>query len=89
MATIISTTGTVTKVRPANGKTFTLEEMQKIVHGYIEVVHLSKRSLLIVNEEGKLHNLPHNPTATSVMFLYGFRDTIVGDALLVNNTEID
>ena len=89
MATIITTSGAVKKVHPANGKTFSLEELKKIVNGYIEIVHLSARSLLVVNEEGKLHNLPYNPTATSIMLLYGHRDTIVGNALLVNNTEID
>ena len=89
MATIITTSGAVKKVRPANGKTFSLEELKKIVNGYIEIVHLSARSLLVVNEEGKLHNLPYNQTASSVLFLYGIPDVIVGDALLCNNNEIE
>jgi hypothetical protein len=34
----IKADGTVTKVTPATGKKFTLEEMQKFVGGYIEIV---------------------------------------------------
>lgn len=36
----------------------TLEAMQEIVGGYIEVVPLSDRLLVVCNEEGKLMGLP-------------------------------
>lgn len=38
----------------------TLEEMQKLVGGYIESVHYKDNLFLICNEEGKLEGLPVN-----------------------------
>lgn len=38
----------------------TLENMQKIVGGYIESVRIAKDAAMIVNEEGILRNLPIN-----------------------------
>lgn len=40
----------------------TLDEWQKLVGGYIEVVTLTPHLLMIVNEEGKLLDLPDNFT---------------------------
>ena len=37
-----------------------LENLQKIVGGYIETVHLTDDVVIICNEEGKLQNLPFN-----------------------------
>ena len=71
---------------PPAGKTYTLEELQKAVGGYIEIVHPGDgRYLMVVNEEGKLHGLPPNPRATA---LYE-RDHIVGNALVCRNGDID
>lgn len=49
----------------------TLEEMQKIVGGYIEAVAIGKGCLMICDEEGKLKGKPYN-------FDLG-NDIIVGD----------
>lgn len=38
----------------------TLEALQELVGGYIEVVHLFPNIVVIVNEEGVLRNLPFN-----------------------------
>ena len=40
MAKIIKTDGTIVEVTPQNGADFQLEELQKIVGGYIEVLSL-------------------------------------------------
>lgn len=38
-----------------------LKKMQSIVGGYIEVIKVSKEGIvMVVNEEGKIYNLPHN-----------------------------
>ncbi len=42
MAKIIKTDGTIVEVTPQNGTDFQLEELQKIVGGYIEVLRLGK-----------------------------------------------
>lgn len=41
MAKIIKTDGTIVEVTPQNGTDFQLEELQKIVGGYIEVLRLT------------------------------------------------
>lgn len=61
----------------------TLEAFQKIVGGYIEVVGLSGKDRMIINEEGKLNDLPYNVIATNI-----FQDAthsidyIVGTAII-------
>jgi hypothetical protein len=66
------------KVLPANGETFSIEELQEMVGGYFEYVPVpNKPSMrLVVNEDGLIKDLPINPMASGV---YGA--VIVGDAL--------
>lgn len=58
----------------------TLETWQGLVGGYIGVISF-KDCLMIINEEGKLQQLPPN-------FRYG-RDVIVGNAVFVNGIGAD
>ena len=83
MAEIIKTTRERIEVTPKNGKYFTLEEMQAVVGGYIEIVYL-KDKLMIVNEEGRLNRLPLNYLATK---MYG-KDFIVGDVLVCDINQV-
>ena len=83
MATIIMTTGEVRDVRPANGKTFSLEELQDIVGGYIEEVRLNGQ-IMFVNEEGLLDGLKANRIASLEA-----RRTIVGDVVICRNEEVE
>lgn len=41
-------------------KEISLKAMQEIVEGYIEVIGFDRDTLLVINEEGKLRNLPLN-----------------------------
>ena len=71
--------------------TLTLNEIQALVDGHIEVTESSLEPTwarepvdcihLIVNEEGLLRELPDNPHATD-LYAYGDRSVIVGDAIL-------
>ena len=45
MAKIIKTDGTIVEVTPQNGTDFQLEELQKIVGGYIEVLRRTRQTL--------------------------------------------
>lgn len=90
MAKIIKTDGTCQPVQPANGTDFTLEEMQTIVGGAIELVYLNDTEIMVVNEDGKMNNLDDNHTAT-LIFKENYPDTddyIVGDVLVCNNEQI-
>ena len=60
---IFMASGSIKMVDPANGKDFSLEELNEIVDGYIEILHIGDK-LLVCNEEGKLQNLQYNATAT-------------------------
>lgn len=82
MAKLIKFTGTVEEVKPANGTNcFTLEELQGFVGGYIELVPF-KPFPLIVNEEGRLLELPINETATEISGII-----LVGNVLELSEDE--
>jgi hypothetical protein len=90
MATLMKTNGQVIGVTPRNGESFTLEELQDFVGGYIELVRLSEDVVMFVNEEGKLNGLHVNPKATilaSAEEAIGPTDIIVGDAVVMTRKE--
>nr|DAG18289.1 MAG TPA: protein of unknown function DUF3846 [Caudoviricetes sp.] len=84
---IIMADGLLKKVDPANGKDFSLEELNEIVDGYIEILHIGDK-LLVCNEEGKLQNLQYNATATRLINAAGIKDYIVGNALFCDKDKI-
>jgi hypothetical protein len=93
MALHVKSDGTDAEVRPKNGKAFTLEELQSLVGGYIEPLHTGPplNMALVVNEEGKIRNLPLNANATAVFqgIMYpGTEDFIVGDAVILTEEEM-
>ena len=90
MAEIIKTDGTRQPVQPANGSDFTLEEMQSIVGGCIELVELDGDTTMVVNEEGKLITLSFNLEASRIFCAHhpASKDFIVGDVLVCNNNQI-
>lgn len=95
MALIITPNYEVTPIEPENGK-FTLEQLQSIVEGYIEIVRIGEKELMIVNEEGLLRNMEVNDVATTylnISKLYVGENPvttpIVGVALLCKSSEID
>ena len=90
MAEIIKTNGEHVEVSPRNGNDFKLEELQAIVDGYIEVVWLPDDKIMVVNEEGKLMNLPLNDEATEIYRKeFGYNDMIVGDVLICDANQVE
>ena len=69
----------------------TLEEAQEFVGGYVEGITFPSGEYLIVNEEGKLMNLPLNSEATMMWratftkeeYSFGYDDFVVGPAILI------
>ena len=96
-AIIIKTDGVCVLLHCYPGDCLSLEEMQKIVEGHIQAVPTALAQgwsqepgvglALIVNEEGKLQNLPVNQTATDLSAAYN--DVIVGNAILLGTTDED
>lgn len=64
MDKIIYPDGTVKETSPKNGKFYELKELQEIVNGFIELVPISTTQYAVINEEGKILNLPLNRLAT-------------------------
>jgi len=87
MAKIIKTDGSVKYVKPKNETNFSLEELQRYVGGYIEIVETKNKKLMVLNEEGKLMRLQKNRKATD-LYEYGGGDMIVGDVLIINKNQI-
>jgi hypothetical protein len=88
LSTVITTDGLHKNVEPSNGTDFSLEELNKFVGGYIEIVRLSKSQVMVVNEEGKIMGLDPNLYATLLAQIAGHRDTIVGNVLVCDINKI-
>lgn len=90
MAQVIKVNGESIQTAPAIGKSFSLKELQTIVGGYIEVIRLPNESWMVLNEEGKILNLPKNGRATVMGAAAGIgsNDFICGDVLIATSEEI-
>jgi hypothetical protein len=84
MNKLIQADGVVKDIKPANGKTYSLKELQEFVGGYIELVSLPDNLIMLVNEEGYNENLPPN---NSVRLL--FNKQIVGNAVVCPRDFLD
>jgi len=71
---------TMTKMKVYTDNEPTLEQAQKYVDGYVELVDLRGEGCLLVDEEGLLKRKYVNPVATA---LYNklFKGNIVGDVI--------
>ena len=90
MAKIYKANGEVLDIQPKSGTDFQLEELQAIVGGLIELIYLPDNVVMVINEEGKLENLPFNEKATAIyqQSIFGVEDCIVGDALVCKDEEV-
>ena len=68
-----------------------LKAAQDFVGGYVEGITFPNGDYLIINEEGKLKNLPLNVEATKLWratftkdkYAFGYDDFVVGPAILI------
>jgi uncharacterized protein DUF3846 len=95
MATLIPAAGAAREITPANGRAFTLAELQGIVGGYIEAIAVPRdvgvfvgAHVAFLNEDGKRLNLPTNATAM-MLWRHMLRpdDWIVGDVVVCTALE--
>jgi hypothetical protein len=80
MARLFKADGGITEIQPKDGQSFTLDEMQELVGGYIEVVAAAGGYSLVIDEEGRVKGKPFNELATAA---HAIGRPLVGDALLV------
>jgi Domain of unknown function (DUF3846) len=91
MAVVLSPDGTSRALAPANGRaSFTLEELQTLVGGYIQAVPIGGDKYLVCNEDGKRMSLPPNAAATRALHAAGGMpdDTVVGEVLIASHAEL-
>jgi hypothetical protein len=96
MATLLRPTGPPEEATPANGKRFTLEGVQRLVGGDVELlevtpdiyggIKVTARDKMFVVREGKLHRLPFNRVATAI-YVHSARDRVFGFALITRKGE--
>jgi len=85
-AITINTEGEVKEVQLSNGDD-NLAQLQEAVGGLVEAIDLTPNLTLWCNEEGKLHNLPINFSATLLWEKYfGQTDVILGNVILTGGT---
>ena len=73
-----------------------LKEAQEFVGGYVEGITFPNGDYLIINEEGKLKNLPLNPEAPALWratfdndnYITGRNDFVVGPAILIKKAAL-
>lgn len=90
-AHVITTGGAILEVAPANNHDFSLDELQKIVGGYIDIINLTESQIMVLNDEGKLNGLPINEEATKLFrtAYKGTNDYIVGDVLVCDTKMVE
>ncbi len=73
------------------------KEVSKFVGGMVECVSFPNGDLLLLNEEGKLMQLPLNPEATALWrstftkdkYAFGHDDFVVGPAILIKKQALN
>ena len=73
-----------------------LKEAQEFVGGMVEGITFPNGDYLIINEEGKLMNLPLNVEATKLWrstftkdkYAFGYDDFVVGPAILIKKDAL-
>ena len=83
--TIIRPDGTETPAPDPEGEDgYTLDQLQKIVGGYIQIIPSNDGRDVVLNEEGKLMGLEPNPRATAMVSLFP-GDYLAGNVLFTTN----
>lgn len=79
----ILASGSVIPISPANGRHFSLEELQGFVDGSFELVNLPGGRIMVVNEEGLMIGLPLNAAASKMAGTH-----IMGNVAVISRGQI-
>ena len=74
----------------------TLKSAQEFVGGMVQGIEFPNGDYMIMNEQGKLMQLPLNPEATTLWratftedkYLFGYDDFVVGPAILIKKDAL-
>ena len=92
----INTTAAEFKIIEDSKDEPSLKEAQEFVGGYVEGITFPNGDYLIINEEGKLMDLPLNSEATMMWratfdndnYITGRKDFVVGPAILIKKDAL-
>tara|TARA_R110002012_G_scaffold77863_3_gene198565 strand:- start:3288 stop:3590 length:303 start_codon:yes stop_codon:yes gene_type:complete len=91
-STLYKDTGEKTDYLPANGKEFTLEELQTAVKGNIEFIYLDSVPLIVVVNENGLNmedaKINYTPTLICSAYKNNWEQMLVGNVLITENRFI-
>jgi hypothetical protein len=93
MAVLLKADGTAEEKRPGGGsESFTLEELQALVGGYIELVpkrpgHRMGERMMLADGEGLYKGKPANLAASLIAGIKGGEVMLAGDCLLLSLAE--
>jgi hypothetical protein len=85
-AFLVAVDGTVTPLKPGNGKSFTLDEVQALVGGYVQLLAIQKKPFILyalMDEDGLLKRLPLNPEASRIATQKMGRDMIMVGPIVI------
>lgn len=86
MAVLMKVGANPVKVRPKEER-FSLEEMQRLIRGYVEALYMGDR-VIYFDEDGRYKRLPINKKASDIVSrYYGNSCVIVGTAVLCHRDE--
>ena len=78
----------VLEIEPKNDKKYDLEDVQALVGGYVELVHLNGDNIMLLDEDGLLKNKPVNMQATIHAEQLGWQGgLLVGSVLFCRDSE--
>lgn len=80
--------GIIKEVQPKNGEKISLEEVQALVDGYVELIHLDGDNILLCDGDGVLRFKRINTLATSHAKQLGWKGSyLVGSVLFLKDKE--
>lgn len=97
MAKFFPVEGAVREVKPANGVSFTYEELRAFIGGIIQIVPMPSGLEMVVHDEGKLIGLPVNVEASKYwlkeypmdQYPHNNHGTVAGPALVATYKELN
>ncbi len=88
MAKLYNVGRSVDEVQPKNGKKFSLEEVQSLVGGHVELIHLNGDNILLCDGDGVLRFKRVNTLATKHAKQLGWKGSyLVGNVLFLKDKE--
>lgn len=82
MAMLIESDGTMKKLKPENGRSFHVKEIERLIGGRCDFHSLGNQNKIFINLNQRSVNLDFNWDASDIM-----NAPVIGDALILSDDE--